>query len=117
MPKQDIFSMKFPRVYPLLVQKAVRKGRTREEVDALVTWQTGYTAGDIAAYLDSEENYGSFFAAAPAPNPLRFLVKGSVCGVKVQEIDDPLLREIRILDKLVDDLARGKSTGKILPTK
>ena len=78
---------------------------------------SGYTAGDIAAYLDSEENYGSFFAAAPAPNPLRFLVKGSVCGVKVQEIDDPLLREIRILDKLVDDLARGKSTGKILPTK
>jgi hypothetical protein len=110
MARQSIFDMKVSKVYPLLVQKAERKGRTREEVDQITAWLTGY---DMKT-ADMDVTYAEFFENAPAMNPRASLITGSVCGVKVQEIDDPLLQKIRWLDKLVDELAKGKPMEKIL---
>lgn len=114
MGNEKVFSMPFNKVYPLLIAKAEKKGRTRGEVNALTTWLTGYTAQEIETALDSPIAYGDFFLEAPCPNPARFLITGTVCGVHVEKIEDPLMREIRYLDKLVDDLARGKAIEKIV---
>ena len=110
MPRLNIFDMKVSKVYPLLVQKAERKGRTKDEVDQVTAWLTGY---DMKT-ADLDVSYGEFFENAPAMNPRASLITGTVCGVKVQEIDDPLMQKIRWLDKLVDELAKGKPMEKIL---
>ena len=110
MPRQSIFEMKVSKVYPLLVQKAERKGRTKDEVDQVTAWLTGYDMKTV----DMDVSYAEFFENVPAMNPKASLITGSVCGVRVQEIDDPLMQKIRWLDKLVDELAKGKPMDKIL---
>ena len=114
MPRADVTQMPFAKLYPLLVSKAEKKGRSREEVDRVTAWLTGYTPGDIARLEQSEISYGDFFRSAPAMNPNRTLITGKVCGVRVEEIEDPLMREIRYLDKLVDELANGRAMEQIL---
>lgn len=114
MEYEKIFAMKFSKVYPCLIQKAERKNRTKEEVFTVTSWLTGYSAQELEALLESDVSYGDFFRNAPAVNPKSGLIKGSVCGVKVEEISDPLMRQIRYLDKLVDELAKGKPMEKIL---
>ena len=110
MPRKSIFDMKFSAVYPRLLQKVERKGRTKEELDTVITWLTGYEPGEIGPELTCAE----FFENAPAMNPRAGLIRGSVCGVRVETIEDPRMRQIRQLDKLVDELARGKPMEKIL---
>ena len=114
MPRTDVTAMPFAKVYPLLVAKAERKGRTREEVDQITTWLTGYTPEELAGLEQSDTSYGDFFRNAPAMNPDRMLITGKICGIRVEEIEDPLMRDIRYLDKLVDELAKGKTMEKIL---
>lgn len=114
MPRTDVTQMPFAKLYPLLVQKAEKKGRTREEVDQVTAWLTGYTAKDIARLEQSDTSYGDFFRRAPAMNPNRTLITGRICGLRVEEIEDPLMRDIRYLDKLVDELAMGKAMDQIL---
>ena len=114
MPRIDVTEMPFSKLYPLLVNKAEKKGRTRQEVDQVTAWLTGYTPEDIARLEQSDISYGDFFQNAPALNPSRTLITGKICGVRVEEIEDPLMREIRYLDKLVDELAKGKSMEQIL---
>lgn len=116
MPRTDVTQMSFTKLYSLLVSKAEKKGRTRQEVDQVTAWLTGYTPEDLARLEQSEISYGDFFRSAPAMNPNRTLITGKVCGVRVEEIEDPLMREIRYLDKLVDELAKGKPMVKILRT-
>ena len=116
MSNEKVYAMKFSKIYPLLVQKALKKGRTQEEVDEVISWLTGYSGEEIERIAQSELDYGSFFLNAPSPNPNRVLIKGVVCGVRVEEIEEPLMREIRYLDKLVDELAKGKAMEKILCT-
>ncbi len=116
MSNEKVYAMKFSKIYPLLVQKALKKGRTQEEVDEVISWLTGYSGEEIERIAQSELDYGSFFLNAPSPNPNRVLIKGVVCGVRVEEIEEPLMREIRYLDKLVDELAKGKAMEKILRT-
>ena len=116
MNNDRVFQMDFGKVYGLLLDKAVRKGRTREEVDQIVCWLTGYRLEQLEAARSAAVPYGDFFRNAPRPNPNRALIRGVVCGVRVEEIEDPLMREIRYLDKLVDELARGKAMEKILRT-
>ena len=113
---RDILAMPFSRVYSLLVNKAERKGHTRDEVDALTTWLLGYTKEEIAEALEGEITYGEFFLSSPAPNPLAERVDGRICGVEIDEIKSPIMRAIRRLDKLVDDLAKGKPMEKLLPS-
>ncbi len=110
----DIFSMAFAKVYPLYVQKAERKGRTQAEVDQIIRWLTGYTAAGLKKQIAKETDFRTFFAQAPEMNPQRALIKGVVCGVRVEDIEDPLMQEIRYMDKLIDELARGKAMEKIL---
>lgn len=114
MSRHPIFAMPFSKVYPHYVAKAERKGRTRQEVDEIISWLTGYDAQGLARQLDADVDFERFFGEAPAINPSRALIKGVVCGVRVEEVEDPLMREIRYLDKLVDELARGKAMAKIL---
>lgn len=114
MAANRVFDMPFAKVYQALVAKAERKGRTRAEVDEVTCWLTGYTPAAIADSLASDVTYGDFFRQAPAMNPDRAFITGTVCGVKVQEVADPLMRDIRYLDKLVDELARGKAMDKVL---
>lgn len=114
MPRTDVTQMPFAKLYPLLVNKAGKKGRSREEVDQVTSWLTGYTAEDIARMEQSDLSYGDFFRNAPAMNSNRMRITGKVCGVRVEEIEDPLMREIRYLDKLVDELAKGKAMDQIL---
>ncbi len=114
MAGHRIFRMSVASVYPHYVRKAERKGRTKEEVDEILCWLTGYDAGDIGAHLERGTDFERFFAEAPALNPSRKLITGVICGVRVEEIEDPLMQEIRYLDKLVDELARGKAMEKIL---
>ena len=114
MSRTDVTQMPFSKVYPLLVTKAERKGRTREEVDQVTVWLTGYTTEDIARLEQSDISYGDFFRNSPAANPNRSRITGTICGVRIEEIEDPLMREIRYLDKLVDELAKGKAMETIL---
>ena len=114
MAGHNIFAMPFAKVYPLLVQKAERKGRTKAEVDEVIFWLTGYDASALQAQLDKEVDMTTFYAQAPQMNPNRDLIKGVVCGVRVETVEDPLMKTIRQLDKLVDELAKGKTMDKIL---
>lgn len=114
MPHTDVTQMPFAKVYPLLVSKAVKKGRTREEVDQVTAWLTGYSPEELARLEQSDTTYGDFFRNAPAMNPARALITGKVCGVQVETIQDPLMQEMRRLDKLVDELAKGRPMEKIL---
>ena len=114
MPRADVTQMAFGKLYSLLVTKAVKKGRTRQEVDQVTAWLTGYTPEELAELEQSNTSYGDFFRNAPAMNPDRALITGKICGIRVEEIEDPLMRDIRYLDKLVDELAKGKPMEKIL---
>ncbi len=114
MPRMDVTEMPFARLYPLLVAKAEKKGRTRAEVDQVTAWLTGYPPETLFHLEQSDISYGDFFRRAPNPNPNRALITGTICGVRVEHIEDPLMREIRYLDKLVDELAKGKSMEQIL---
>ena len=114
MAEHKIFSMAFSKVYPMYVQKAERKSRTKAEVDAIIAWLTGYDAAGLKAQLEQNNDFRTFFDEAPALHPNRALIKGVVCGVRVEAIEEPLMREIRYLDKLVDELAKGKAMDKIL---
>ncbi|MCF7223299.1 DUF2200 family protein [Marilutibacter chinensis] len=106
--------MKFASVYPLYVQKAERRKRTKEEVDRIICWLTGYGPAELRNQIENESDMETFFAQAPSFNPKASLVKGVVCVVRVEEVEDPLMRKIRCLDKLVDELAKGKALDKIL---
>jgi hypothetical protein len=106
--------MPFAKVYPLYVQKAERKDRTKKEVDQIICWLTGYTQAGLQKQIRLEKDFETFFAEAPAMNPKSALIKGVVCGVRVEEVEDPLMRKIRYLDKLIDELAKGKAMEKIL---
>ncbi len=112
--RHKIFGMAFSRVYPLLVAKAERKGRSQAEVDAVILWLTGYDAGGLAQQLARHVDFETFFAEAPQLHPNRMLIKGMVCGIRVEDITDPLMQQIRWLDKLVDELAKGKPLEKVL---
>jgi hypothetical protein len=106
--------MKSAKVYPLYVQKAQRKNRTKEEVDQIICWLTGYDQADLQRQIEQEHDFETFFAQAPGIHPNSALIKGVVCGVRVEEIEDPLMQKIRYLDKLIDELAKGKAMEKIL---
>jgi len=114
MPTSRIFAMPFAKVYPLYVKKAERKNRTKEEVDQVICWLTGYDRAELQKQIELENDFETFFDQAPAMHPNSSLIKGVVCGVRVEEIDDPLMRKIRYLDKLVDEIAKGKPIEKIL---
>ena len=114
MPPHRIFATPFARVYPMYVQKALRKQRTQDEVDRIVRWLTGYDAAGLQRQIDAGVDLETFFAQAPAPHPNRAQITGSVCGVRVEAVEDPLMREIRRLDKLIDELAKGRPLEKIL---
>ncbi len=114
MTKHHIYTMSVARVYPLLVAKAEKKGRTKAEVDEIICWLTGYSQEEVEKQLEKQADYETFFAEAPQLNPLRSLIKGVVCGVRVEDIEEPTMREIRYLDKLIDELAKGKAMEKIL---
>ncbi len=114
MPGHRIFTTSVASVYPHYVAKAEKKGRTRAEVDQVIAWLTGYDAEGLAAALDDGRDFETFFARAPRMNPDRSLVTGTVCGVRVEDVPDPLMKEIRILDKLINELARGKAMEKVL---
>lgn len=114
MSAHKIFSMPFATVYPLYVKKVERKGRTQDEVDTVICWLTGYDAAGLARQIALKTDFAAFFAQAPRMHPNSALIKGVVCGVRVEEVDDPLMHKIRQLDKLVDELARGKAMEKIL---
>ena len=106
-------AMKFSKVYPLYVEKAQRKSRTREEVDQVICWLTGYSKAGLQQQLKKESDFQTFFAEAPAIHPNSSLIKGTICGVRVEEIEDPLVQKVRYLDKLIDELAKGKPLEKI----
>jgi hypothetical protein len=112
--KPRIFAMSFARVYPLYVQKAQKKGRTKEEVDQTLTWLTGYGGKQLQHAIDAKIDFETFFAEAPRMNPNAALIKGVVCGVRVEDVADPLMQKIRYLDKLIDELAKGKKMASIL---
>ena len=112
--KHRIFTTSFASVYPLYVAKGERKGRKKSEVDTVICWLTGYNQRELEGQLKKQKDFETFFKEAPKLNPSRTLIKGVVCGVRVEDIEDPLMREVRYLDKLVDELAKGKSMDKIL---
>lgn len=117
MEKHRIYSMSFATVYPLYIAKAERKGRTKAEVDEIIFWLTGYDEKTLAKQISDQNSFETFFAEAPNMNPLRLQITGVICGIRVEEIEEPLMREIRYMDKLIDELARGKSMDKILRNK
>ena len=114
MTKHRIYSISFASVYPLYVAKAEKKGRTQAEVDDIIDWLTGYSLDSLAKQLASKVTFEDFFAQAPRMNPSRGLITGVICGVRVEDIQDPIMRDIRYLDKLIDELAKGKAMTKIL---
>lgn len=114
MAKHRIYTTSFASVYPLYVAKAEKKGRTKAEVNQIIYWLTGYTPKQLETQLAKRTDFETFFAQAPGINPSRALIKGIVCGVRVEDIEEPTMREIRYLDKLIDELARGKTMDKIL---
>lgn len=114
MANHRIYTMTFASVYPHYVNKAERKDRTKEEVDEIIIWLTGYSHEELEAQIENEVTFESFFAEAPQMNDSRSLIKGVICGVRVEDIEEPLMQEIRYLDKLIDELAKGKKMEKIL---
>jgi hypothetical protein len=114
MSKHPVFAMAFSKVYPLYVQKAERKNRTKKEVDQIIYWLAGYDQAGLRQQIRKENDFETFFARAPAMNPKRSLIKGVVCGVRVEDVEDPLMKEIRFLDKLIDELAKGRALERIL---
>lgn len=114
MTKHRIYTTSFASVYPHYVAKAEKKGRTKAEVDEIIRWITGYSQQGLDARLAEKADVETFFAEAPAPNPARAEIKGVICGVRVEDVAEPLMREIRYLDKLIDELARGRPMEKIL---
>jgi len=114
MTKHRLYTTSFASVYPLYVAKAERKGRSKAEVDEIILWLTGLSAAELDAHLAAKTDFETFFAGAPRMNPARAEIKGVVCGVRVEEVAEPLMREIRYLDKLIDELAKGKAMAKIL---
>ena len=114
MPEHKIFSMAFAKVYPLYIAKVRRKGRTQEEVDRVICWLTGYDQTELLQQIKQETDFKTFFARAPAMHANRNLIKGAICGIRVEEVEDPLMKKIRQLDKLVDELAKGKAMEKVL---
>ena len=117
MPKRStdaVYAITFAKVYPLYVEKAEKKGRTKAEVDEIIRWLTGYSQEQIEALVESDTDLETFFAEAPQLNPSRTLIKGVICGIRVEEIEEPTMQSIRYLDKLVDELAKGKAMEKIL---
>lgn len=114
MAGHRIFTTPFAKVYPMYVQKAERKGRTKEEVDQIICWLTGYDQAGLEQQIEQENDFETFFDQAPAMHPNCALIKGVVCGVRVEEVEDPLMQKIRWLDKLIDELAKGKAMDKIL---
>ena len=116
MEKHRIYTMSFARVYPLYITKVERKGRTKKEVDEIIRWLTGYTQKELQKEIEKQTDFETFFAKAPAMNPARALIKGVICGVRIEDIKEPTMREIRYLDKLIDELAKGRPMEKILRT-
>jgi len=114
MTRHRIFSMAFSKIYPLYIQKAEKKNRSKQDVDQIICWLTGYQQTDLQAQIERHTDVETFFEAAPAFHPKAALIKGVVCGMRVEDIDDPLMQKIRYLDKLVDELAKGKALEKIL---
>lgn len=114
MNYQRVFSYTFASIYPMYIQKAENKNRTKEEVDQILCWLTGYNLSELQNQITQENDLETFFAQAPAINPKSALIKGVVCGVRVEEIEDPLMQKIRYMDKLIDELAKGKAIEKIL---
>ena len=114
MDNSRVFKMSFAGVYPHYIQKAEKKGRTKEEVDTIICWLTGYDQKALQEHLDSKTNFETFFTQAPQINPNVSKITGVICGYRVEEIEDPLMQKIRYLDKLVDELAKGKAMEKIL---
>ena len=111
---ERVYKMAFATVYPLYIQKAARKGRSKEEVDEVIRWLTGYDKAGLEKQIDQQVNFEEFFSQSPRLNPSRALIKGVVCGVRVEDIEDPVIREVRYLDKLIDELAKGRPMEKIL---
>ncbi|MGN6208003.1 DUF2200 domain-containing protein [Asticcacaulis sp.] len=114
MAGHRIYAMRFASVYPHLVAKAEKKGRSRDEVDEIICWLTGYSQAELQQQLDAGTDFETFLTAAPRLNPARSLITGVICGVRIEDIEEPLMREIRYLDKLIDELARGRPMAKIL---
>lgn len=114
MSKHKIYTMSFAKVYPHYITKAERKGRTKSEVDKIIRWLTGYSQEELEAQLENETDFETFFAEAPQLNPSRALIKGVICGVRVEDIEEPTMQEIRYMDKLIDELSKGKAMEKIL---
>lgn len=114
MPKSRVYAIRFSKVYPLYIQKAERKNRSKQEVDQIICWLTGYTLAGLKQQIEQESDLETFFAQAPTIHPNSLLITGVVCGVRVEEIEDPLMQKIRYLDKLIDELAKGKAMEKIL---
>jgi hypothetical protein len=114
MKAHRIYKMSFARVYPLYIAKVEKKGRTKAEVDEIVRWLTGYTQKGLESQIEKRTDFETFFAKAPRLNPSRKLITGLICGIRVEDIEEPLMREIRYLDKLIDELAKGKAMEKIL---
>ena len=114
MAKHRIYTTSVASVYPHYVTKAEKKGRTKSEVDQVIRWLTGYSQSELDEHLQNRTDFETFFDKAPQPNPARSLIKGVICGVRIEDIEEPVMREIRYLDKLVDELARGRTIDKIL---
>jgi hypothetical protein len=114
MSQHRIYTTSFASVYPCYIAKAIRKGRTKSEVDEIIRWLTGYAQDEMEGQLSKQTDFETFFKEAPQLNPSRTLIKGLICGVRVEDIQEPTMQEIRYLDKLIDELARGKSMDKIL---
>lgn len=114
MAKHKMYTMSFASVYPHYIAKAEKKGRTKAEVDEIIRWLTGYSEQELQKQLEKQTDFETFFQEAPQLNPSRDLIKGVVCGVRVEDIEEPIMKEIRYLDKLIDELAKGKKIAKIL---
>jgi hypothetical protein len=114
LTKHNIYTMSVASVYPLYVAKAEKKGRMKAEVDEIICWLTGYSQEELEAQLEKQTDFETFFMEAPKPNPSRDLIKGVICGVRIENIEEPTMKEIRYLDKLIDELAKGKAMDKIL---
>lgn len=114
MAKHPIYSMSFAKIYPLLVAKAEKRGRTRRNVDEIIRWLTGYSQKALENHVEKQTSYENFFAQAPRMNPSRTMITGAICGVKIEDIQEPTMREIRYLDKMIDELAKDKPMDKIL---